>query len=327
MAILEDVESQKKGVAAISFWHNVSIDDFQKRGQCHKRIAESAPIRCCAIHVCLPQEKSLRSDSKVRRAANPQLLSVIKAMIVLSIGSELRPHLRVHIGSTIECVYALQSFGILTEQIPLNTVTGKLKTKQHLKWLDLKLQKEIALKENKPFNKIECPMINDVLFGRGWPIMKHPGNVMLRNIIDSKLEEYQNETKGGKTLIAYSVVCMVKQKGDGGKFLKEDSGWWVEVSDDMARQKVSIAFRDARKLKSNHNRSSHGTSSKITHEESMGADASDNPSASKRKEGDMLWGQPFQQINNSSTSAFLGMDGITSIKRQRCFGNKIQLLQ
>lgn len=328
MAVLEDVETQKNGAVAITMWHNVSMDDFQKRGQCHKRISDSLPIRFSAIHFCLPHENQFAAtDTNVRRMPNPQLLRLLKAMFVMSIGAELRAHLRVHIGSTVECMYALQSFGILAEQIPVNTTTGKVKTKQHHKWLDLKLQKEKALKENKIFNKIECPMIRDVLFGRGWPIMKHPGNVMLRNIIDSKLEEYQNEkTKRGKTLIAYSVVCMVKQKGRGGRFLKEDSGWWVEVSNDMARQKVSIAFRDARKLKSNQsggngNRRT-GQDGKSTQETSMLSVC--NPSTTKRKEGSVVSEEKYcLQENDSSTSAFLGMDGITGIKRQRCFDKKM----
>lgn len=324
MAVLEDVETQKKGAVAITMWHNVSIDDFHKRGQCHMQIKESFPIRLSAIHFCLPHENGSNADAKIRQSSNPQLLRLIKVMFVMSIGAENRPHLRIHIGSTVECVYALQSFGILTEQIPVNTTTGEIKTKQHLKWLELKLQKEKALKENKPFNKIECPMIKDVLFGRGWPIMKHPGNVTLRNIIDSKLEEYESEkTKRGKTLIAYSVVCMVKQKGDGGRFLKEeDSGWWVEVSNDMARQKVSIAFRDARKLRSRRTRNSNG-SGNDTEPSHQKVDTTSNPSASKRKEGDAAsQGQFVLQANDSSTSAFLGMDGTTGIKRKRCFGNK-----
>ena len=291
-------------------WHNVSIDDFQKRGQCYKRMSSSIPIRYSAIHFCLPHEnrqlessssqsKSTRTRTRTTSATpNPQLLRLLKAMFVMSIGAELRPHLRVHIGSIVECMYALQSFGILSEQIPVNTTTGKVKTKQHLKWLELMLQKEKAINQNRAFNKIECPMIKDVLFGRGWPIMKHPGNVILRGIIDSKLEEYKNEkSKRAKTLISYSVVCSVKQKGHGGRFLKEDSGWWVEVSNDAARQKVSIAFRDARKLKSNNsndiknitnaNANAKPTNTTTAISSSKCSSCSSDAATTKRKEADM----------------------------------------
>lgn len=337
MAVLSDVETQKKGAVGITTWHNVSsIDDFRKRGETHKRISDAFPIRLSAIHLCLPHQNNnnnTRSDSK----PNPQLLRIIKAMFVMSIGSENRPHMRVHIGSTVECIYALQSFGILPEQIPLNTTTGKVKTKYHQKWLELKLQKEIALRDNKPFDKIECPMIQDVLFGRGWPIMKHPGNVIFRHIIDSKLEEYQNEpTKPGKTLIACSVVAIIKQTNcrnntSGGRFLKEDGGWWVEVSNDMARQKVSIAFRDARKLKMRQQMASTSVAS-ASRATSASTNSANHATGVKRKEGDTNTNNASTSIseqyksNDSSTSAFLGLDGTGSstiggvdTKKQRCF--------
>jgi len=326
MTVAEDIETQKKGAVMISMWHNMSIDDIKQRGQTHAKMRDAFPIRISAIHFCLPYETSFfmndSNGSKKRRYNNnPQFLQLLKAMFIMSIGAELRPHLRVHVGSTVECIYALQSFGILPEQIPFNAATHTIKTKYHLKWLELKLQKEKALEKNKHFNKIECPMIQDVLFGRGWPIMKHPGNVLLRNIINLKLEEYKNEkTKRGKTMIAHSVVWMVKNRGKGGRFLKEDSGWWVEVSNDMARQKVSIAFRDARKLKSNQTRSmnssANGQAQKSTNEASA---RSNSRSGAKQKDDNGIKDKNFQVQTDSSTSVFLGMDGITGIKRQRCF--------
>ncbi len=339
MALCDDVETQQKGAVGIATWHNVSIDDFHKRGQCHKRIDAAFPIRMSAIHLCLPHHNSCHNDPEMANTPNPQLLRIIKAMFVMSIGSENRHRLRVHTGSTVECIYALQSFGILPEQIPLNPTNGKVKTKYHHKWLDLRLQKEIALKENEPFNKIECPMIQDVLFGRGWPIMKHPGNVIFRHIIDSRLEEYQNEkSKRGKTLIASSVVSLIKQKGKGGRFLKEESGWWVEVSNDMARQKVSIAFRDARKLKSRQeSKVGVGVGVGVVVDAAVsnisaaggaaaaagGAAGGVVGGAKRRKDG-----EKYDSSTDSSTSAFLGLDGSSSsrvygddsgVKKQRCF--------
>ena len=41
-----------------------------------------------------------------------------------------------------------------------------------------------------------------------------------------------------------------KIKESGARFLRQDdSGFWMEVSNDVARQKVSIGFRDVRKAK------------------------------------------------------------------------------
>merc|ERR1711865_231318 len=74
-------------------------------------------------------------------------------MVVLSIGSKLRSKLRLHTGSAMECLYALQSFGIPPNQIPLVVGTSSskkrrrketkrnnktnLKLSNHIKWMNL----------------------------------------------------------------------------------------------------------------------------------------------------------------------------------------------
>lgn len=153
------------------------------------------------------------------------------------------------LGSDTECLYSLQSFGINADSIPINTNSGTRKTKNHLKWLELRQIKEGAIRSGNTFDGIDCPDLKDVLFGRGRPIMRHPGNVVLRDMLESRLEEYNAaKTKKEKTEIAWEIVRQLK--GWSCRFLREDSrGWWVEVSDDVARQKVSIGFRDVRKTK------------------------------------------------------------------------------
>lgn len=78
--------------------------------------------------------------------------------------------------------------------------------------------------------------------------MMNPKNALFRNMIKSKLEEYNNANKKVKTTIAWWIVCELKASPNQSRFLKEDkNGWWMEVSDEVARQKVSIGFRDIRK--------------------------------------------------------------------------------
>lgn len=89
MTFLEDVETQRKGAVAISWWHNVSVDDFIIRKQVHARV-NCVPMRLGAFHCCIPSEvKSGRIGKK------------IKAMAVLSVGSAVRPHLRFHTGEVV----------------------------------------------------------------------------------------------------------------------------------------------------------------------------------------------------------------------------------
>ena len=251
------------------------------------------------------------------------------------------------IGSVVECIYALQSFGIHSDQIPVNSSSGKLKTKQHSKWLELRRLKEDSLKNHgRQFDPIiECPNQSDVLFGRGRPIMRHPGNAVLRNVVQLKLEEYASaKSKKQTTDVTWEVVRTLKGKF-GARFLKEEnienSGLgWIEVSNETARQKVRIAFRDLRTKMMKTNAAK--IEGKSTNEHLKMNGTSGSIMKAKRK-GDSIppcttpsvatsftittFTPPLLRIDSSqhvrqgdsSTSAFLGMDGIDMKRQRRCF--------
>jgi hypothetical protein len=182
----------------------------------------------------------------------------------------------------------LQSFGLPAQQVPVNANSGKLKIKAHQKWIETRIKREKATKSGTEFHGIECPELKDLLFGRGRPIMRHPGNVLLRNLIEARYQEYDEATtRTEKTEVARSIVRELRQSSC--RFLKEDpNGYWVEVSSEVARQKISAGFRDLRK----------------NLEENI--DQQTNISS--------LVG--MKRNLNSGTSLFLGMDG--HVKRQRC---------
>merc|ERR1712224_973433 len=128
--------------------------------------------------------------------------------------------------------------------------TGKRKTLNNQKWIKQQLFKEECIKKNVVFNGIECPQHKDVLSGRGWPIMNHPGNTLFRNFLEAKFDAYANaKSKNEKTTIAWSIVFELKESY-GSRFLREDGLWWYEVSIEVAREKVSVGFRDVRKSRS-----------------------------------------------------------------------------
>ena len=85
---------------------------------------------------------------------------------------------------------------------------------------------------------------NDVLFGRGKPFQIHPGNVRLHQLVDERKHVYTMSRRDDKTLIATSIVDLIKR--EGGRFLrqyKNDKKKWMEVDDIVARNKVSHALR------------------------------------------------------------------------------------
>ena len=92
---------------------------------------------------------------------------------------------------------------------------------------------------------------NDVLLGRGVPFQRHPGNVMLANLINDRREEYRNGKRSEKTAITWDIVYEI-QNHVGGRFLeKEDAehgGAWKVATDFDAREKVSVGFRSNFKM-------------------------------------------------------------------------------
>jgi hypothetical protein len=156
--------------------------------------------------------------------------------------------------------------------------------------------KERAVLSGQQFQGIECPSLDDLLFGKGRPIMTHPGNVLLRTLLESKYHEYNNtESKKEKTEIAWAIVRQLQE--NSCRYLKEDgSGYWVEVTPDIARQKVSAGFRDLRKT--------------IVPENVRPSNSTSCVAGDKRNEN-----------VDSSSSVFLGMDG--RLKRQRCMGYRL----
>jgi hypothetical protein len=255
------------------------------------------------------------------------LSSHLHSLIMVST-FQLFDYLLFCLGSAVECMYALQSFGIHSDQIPVNSSTGRLKTKQHSKWLQLCQLKEDSLKKHGcKFDRIiECPNNNDVLFGRGRPIMRHPGNAIMRNIVQSKLEEYSNSPSKKESIqVTWDVVRLLKGKY-GARFLKEENAennglGWVEVSNDTARSKVRIAFRDARTkiLKSAEMETTNNTATINTAKDVCAVDSTNTKrkgeAATVSSSSSNIAVIPFRKIdsqvqhNDSSTSAFLAMNG------------------
>ena len=104
--------------------------------------------------------------------------------------------------------------------------------------------------------RIVHPTSNDVLFGRGKPFQSHEGNVFLHKLVKLHKDRYVNSRRYDKLAIAEEIVICVKEgsKGMPGRFLKraEDDGedYWVEVTNEVAREKVSHALRGKARNKS-----------------------------------------------------------------------------
>lgn len=100
LCIMDDVETQQKGVVGLSWWHDVSVDDFMIRRKVHEKI-KSLPMRMGAFHCCIPSEVTSDNGKKVKGnggGISSGMAQLIKAMFVVSVGPKVRPHLRFHTG-------------------------------------------------------------------------------------------------------------------------------------------------------------------------------------------------------------------------------------
>jgi hypothetical protein len=89
------------------------------------------------------------------------------------------------------------------------------------------------------------PSRYDVLLGRGKFFQEHTGNLRYRDVVENHRERYEKASKAKKTQVAKELVQIVNNYG--GRFLKQgDHQGWIEVTVDIARDKVSHSFRNRR---------------------------------------------------------------------------------
>jgi len=101
--------------------------------------------------------------------------------------------------------------------------------------------------ERKPLAIFFVPTEKDVICARGKAASRHPGNIMFRELIQSRIAEYSSaKTKMDKSVIVSQIVEQVRQASPNGGFVKQntDDNTWFEVGDSIAREKVGQCFRD-----------------------------------------------------------------------------------
>lgn len=97
---------------------------------------------------------------------------------------------------------------------------------------------------------IVTPRTNDILCGRGGSINSHPGNVVFREWIHERKEEYNlADTKSAKTQITNDIFERIKSLEPPGRFLHKRGSnnldnTWSEVDDTKALAKISQCLRE-----------------------------------------------------------------------------------
>lgn len=101
------------------------------------------------------------------------------------------------------------------------------------------------MKEVKP---VDEPKEFDVLCGQDRAGASHPGNVAYKKLIDDSVDKYQlSKTKHERMTITRNIIKELKAKY-GSRFIRRSKVFpegWEEITDSMAKDKVSHAIRFA----------------------------------------------------------------------------------
>jgi hypothetical protein len=146
-------------------------------------------------------------------------------------------------GSNTEVQYDLMTFGIPMSVIPINP-DGSLKKELNERYLRERRKKEADFKRQEDIDakRIHYPLPHDVLLGRGRPYQEYAGNQRLAMVVELHRGKYQQAAKRfEKTCTSLDVVKSIQESN--GRFLHRTPEGWEEVSDLVARDKVSHSFR------------------------------------------------------------------------------------
>lgn len=80
---------------------------------------------------------------------------------------------------------------------------------------------------------------NDVLFGRGRAIEKHPGNRAFRLYIQQYADEYSRASRAVKSYMLTEILESVKKRGVR-MFKFSEGGVWQQADDKEMKLKVSV---------------------------------------------------------------------------------------
>jgi hypothetical protein len=224
MLALKDTDTQKNGVVAIPY--NVGRGKTKDRQAILKnaQLVTALPLRFTAVHYCYDDEK-LRGLFYV-------------AMYAFQKAARIR--CRFHLGTDMEIIYTLMTFGIPNETLPVS-FNGSLRLENHR---DYVRKMRNACKVDDDIDRIIVPGKFDVLLGRGKPLQKYSGNLNYHYVIEGYHDRYEAAPKGVKAGLAMAIVEKINDQG--GRFLKQDEAGWTVIANEAAKSKVSHTFRNHR---------------------------------------------------------------------------------
>lgn len=248
-----DIDTSTNGLIWIHYLSGVDRSKLNRKGmQQIAQFSRCVPCRLRAMHICdtdsetsgLYQDLILRiTDAGSRVRLKYHSGTSLEFVMLSKRLKNWHSNICHDLGSHIEVVYQLQTFGIQGRILPL-TKNGEILVDGHHKWLRRQKRRE---DDSSNAQRVLIPTNKDVLAGRGRGVQEHVGNLRFRHLVAELQEEYDalKDLFGAKGMVADKVIREILS--GGGRFLKDDGIGWVPLKDSEAREKVSMTFRSRRK--------------------------------------------------------------------------------
>lgn len=266
---MEDVEIQKKGIIFIILADDMAggfdLNLFRRSADKAIGLNEALPGKNDAVHICFLNSKSIAGE----------IFSNLIQFTLAAFKPLMKVRARIHKGATREeYLTKLQQFGIPTEHIPSSPNDNEAHTAFWTQRKSLERKTVESTKDQSECNVTKSEVNasetrvsflgpSDVIFGRGYKINLHPGNIRYRSLIEDSKDNYDSCGRKSKTLITNKIVSAIKTKG---RFLKADKYGWILVTDEAARLKVSHTFRDLGKGRTSTRLAGGGSAKKVVPE-------------------------------------------------------------
>jgi len=270
LAAAEDEENQKRGQIGIAYYMGkFNYDLNHSLNQQVAKMSAWLPLKLHALHICLNYESELKAW---------------KPLAMLLLGGPLRLRVRIHEGLTQTQVNeSLSTFGIPIDSLAMSQ-DGTVKLTAHTKWIqrrkaleDHHLSVSLTRNSHHPWMVngggmiIDMPGIWDVILRRGRIYHDHPGNIRMKQIMESQLKAYgTSSTVQEKNSIIETVMQMVQQQhhygnssaaavaaGGGDRESYSTSsyfctarfvemapqGWWIRVEENDVHRRLGKSMR------------------------------------------------------------------------------------
>ncbi|CAJ1932758.1 unnamed protein product [Cylindrotheca closterium] len=233
MSGLESQETQLKGAVNVAYAVGAYKDKNEGGGYLeHTYLAMSLPIHWASNHfVCSDISQHL-----------------VGSVAVAAMPAKLRSRFRIHLGSHLECLYLLSTYGILPQLLPFSSNSDEITFASHLHWVQLRVASSNSAEQFKSNETMtSSTSINDVLY-IGGKKSNNAGNQRLRVLVKELAQVYDTGTNEKKRTVVDAMINQVTK--NGGRFLKQvkdSNAQWEILSLDDSRAKITQAFRNHRR--------------------------------------------------------------------------------